>query len=215
MKNVFVVIFFLTCTGLFSLSAETEKDWAPLEANALPSEWRDFQERIAERPWAVAEFVEKRFFPFRVRPVELEGTVWYGRQEGLTLDYHSPRREVVRVDQKGVRIIQSEGQSRDREIPEEGREIPSTLLALFRLDFAELEKDFELEGWRDGYDWGLRLTPRELEKAPVRRIELSGDIDDVRNIALEQTSRRRIELELLNPEYPSVLDAEARARVFP
>lgn len=207
--------FVLLMAFTVALSAGAEEGWVRLNAASLPEEWSGFQEGVASRPWVVADFVEQRFFSFRSRPVELVGTVWYGREEGLTLNYRKPRREVVRVDEKGVRLIRDDGRSRERMIPERGREIPATLLSLFRLDFAELEKSFEISGRLDGEAWALRLMPRDRDQSPVQQIELAGAEQDVTGIVIEQSGGRRIELSLSNLVYPLKLDSEERRRIFP
>jgi hypothetical protein len=147
--------------------------------------------------------------------VALRGTVWFGREEGLTLNYREPRRQVIRVEATGVRLIQDDGRSRDRAIPERGREIPSALLSLFRLDLAELEKTFALSTRPDGEGWRLRLVPQNQADAPIQRIELRGDEEEIRHIRIEQSEGRRIELTLSNAAYPPALSPEERARVFP
>jgi len=200
---------------LWSLTGWAEGEWRALDASSLPPEWQKFQEQVVARPLVVADFVERRFFPFRSRPVELSGTAWFGREEGLTLNYREPRREVIRVEPTGVRVILNGGRSRDRAIPERGREVPSALLALFRLDFAELEKTFILHGRRTDGDWALRLTPRQADAAPIQRIVLGGESDEIREISIEQSAGRRIELSLSNVAYPAHLEPEERARVFP
>lgn len=211
MKPILLTLFFIISLALPAGADE----WTRLDADEPTEEWTDFRREMAQRPWVMADFVEQRVFPFRSRPVELQGTVWYGRKEGLTLNYRSPRREVVRVDEKGVRIIQDDGSSRERAIPERGREVPSALLATFRLDFGELKKDFEIHEQRDGDDWALRLTPHDQDETGIQRIVLEGVEEEVRRIVIEQSDRRRIELTFSGTVYPRDLDAAERARIFP
>ena len=206
-------VLFLALT--LALHAAAEEDWTRLDPEALPDEWADFQRQLAERRWVEAELVEERYFPFRFRPVELTGTVWYGREEGLTLNYREPREEVIRIDENGVRVIESDGRRRSRQIPEQGREVPVALLSMFRLDFAELEKVFAIHGRLDGDSWALRFTPHDKDAAPVERMELAGEQDEIHRIVIERTSRRRIELTLSNAEFPSDLGDEEHERAFP
>lgn len=189
--------------------------WVPLESESLPAEWEEFRRELTSRRWAVSDFVEKRYFSFRNRPVELMGTVWFGREEGLTLAYQKPRREIVRVEANGVRVIRDDGRSRSRPIPERGRDVPAALLALFRFDFPEIEKTFAVEGLRDGREWSMRLVPREKERAPIQRILLGGHGDGLNRILIEQAGGRRIELELSNPAYPPDLGPEELSLLFP
>ncbi len=207
-----VALLFALSTALYAGRGE---GWTRLDAHVLPEQWASLRESVASRPWAVADFAERRYFPFRNRPVELTGTVWYGRAEGLTLNYLSPGREVVRVDASGVRVIESEAGSRERTLPDRGREVPMALLSLFRLDFAGLAETFEIEGWRGANEWALRLTPREEAAAPIRRMELRGGGAEVTHIVIELSSRRRIELALANTAHPNAMDDDERARAFP
>ena len=206
-------VLFLALT--LALHAAAEEDRTRLDPEELPEEWADFQRQLTERRWVEAELLEERYFPFRFRPVELTGTVWYGREEGLTLNYREPRQEVIRIDANGVRVIESDGRRRSREIPEQGREIPAALLSMFRLDFAELGEVFAIHGRRDGNSWALRFTPHDEDAAPVERMELAGENDEIHRIVIERTSRRRIELTLSNATFPSELDEDERERAFP
>lgn len=192
-----------------------ESDWVILESDSLPPAWQDLYDQIHGRQWVTADFVERRFFSFRRNGVELTGTVWFGRDEGLTLAYREPRAETVRIDEQGVRVLREDGSDRGGRIPEEGREIPDVLLALFHLNLVELEKTFEIRGRRDGQDWSLLLLPRESEEAPVEKVQFSGSGGDVERIEIEQSRSRRIELELSNFSYPATLDEKERARRFP
>lgn len=212
MKNL---PFVFLAALVYVLPAEADDGWSRIDAESPAPEWRAFQERIASREWVVSDFVEERHFRFRGRPVELTGTVWYGREEGLTLHYHSPRREIIRVEEKGVRQIRADGRDRERTVPERGIDVPSALLSLFRLDFAKLGETFEIEGRYDGKKWGLRLAPRDEEEAPIAAMELAGHDDEVQRILVEQSDDRRIELKFSNIAYPQELDDETRDRVFP
>lgn len=213
----------LLLLGLFALgaplsAAETDSvgdDWVRLKSESLPSDWADFYEQIRSRPWVEADFVERRFFSFRRGAVPLTGTVWFGREEGLTLAYRMPRTEVMRIDEDGVRIIRENRPDRSPRIPEEGQRIPDMLLALFRFDLERIEENFEVRGRREGNAWSLRLVPHDREGAPIQRVKIGGIGTDVTDIEIEQERSRRIELELSNIAYPTSLDQAELARRFP
>lgn len=198
-----------------SESAPGDGDWVRLTSDSLPTAWAEFYDHIHSRRWVEADFVERRFFSFRRGGVALTGTVWFGREEGLTLAYQMPRKEMLRIDESGVRIIRENKPDQSARIPEKERQVPDVLLALFRFDLVELEKHFEIRGRRDNNAWSLRLVPHEPGEAPIQRVEFGGTDTDVTRIEIEQQRSRRIELELSNIDYPASLTSEELARRFP
>lgn len=216
--NSFSSILALLLVSIAGLPLPTEPsfppdaDWAKLESDTLPPEWAKLVERLEARSWVEAEFVERRFFSFRRGGVALTGSVWFGREEGLTLAYEKPRREMMRIDGEGVRILRKEG--RPQRAPKAGREIPELLLALFQFDLARLDKSFHLSGRRDENNWALRLEPRDEDETPFQSIEIGGKGDDVTDIEIELERSRRIEIEFSNIAYPASLDDDERARRF-
>lgn len=200
---------------LLALESDDHSDWVRLDSTSLHPEWAEFYQQIHSRPWVEADFVERRFFSFRRGAVSLTGTVWFGRDEGLTLAYRMPREEMMRIDEKGISILRENKRTRSPKVPEKAREIPDVLLALFRFDLTELEKTFEVFGRREGDAWALRLVPHDLDESPIQRVDLEGTGLDVTRIEIEQQRSRRIELELSNLTYPSSLNSEELARRFP
>lgn len=216
MRRFWIWILVSICSGGMVWAQEEEPgEWTLLSANSLPSEWAEFAEKVASHPWVVADFMEKRYFSFRSRPVELSGTVWFGREEGLTLAYKEPRREIVRIVETGMRIIPEKGPTRSRAVGERGGEVPSALLAMFRFDLRELEKDFVLEGDWQERNWRLRLTPREETDSPLQRIVLGGTDEEVSQVSVEMDGSARIDLRFSKTAYPEDLGAEERAKIFP
>lgn len=213
--SFFLLIALLFSAGPTAAERSEAQDWTRLETDSLPAEWRELHQRLTAPAWVIADFVERREFSFRRQPVELTGTVWFGREEGLTLAYRSPRREIVRVDARGVRVIREDGSSSRRRPPGRGGDIPSALLALFRFDFAELERKFEILGRQEGRQWFLRLEPLEENNGALQRVDLTGTGEELTRIAIEQTNSQRIELTLSNTAFPAELDREERARIFP
>ncbi len=204
------ILLFGACVAWVNHSHGDE--WVDLNSASLPVEWRAFQEMVQQRPLVMADFTERRHFPFRRQPVELEGRVVFDREKGLRLDYESPRRQTVRVDGKEVRQTGASG--RTTTSSGRGREIPETLLSLFRFDLSALERSFDLQGRRDGEEWELRLKPLE-EGGLLEQIDLRGRDDGLSRVEIDLPGRRRVELEIRNPVYPEALEAGERERLFP
>lgn len=212
---MFLGLFAIEVTVSAAESASAGDGWVRLRSEELPSEWAEFYEKIRSRPWVEADFVERRYFSFRRGPVPLTGTVWFGREEGLTLAYRMPRVETMRIDEDGIRLLRENKADRSPRIPEEGRRIPDILLALFRFDLDRIEENFEVRGRREGDTWSLRLIPHDPDGAPIQQVEIGGTGSDVKRIEIEQERSRRIELELSNVSYPTSLDQAELARRFP
>src|SRR5687767_2106568 len=62
----------------------------PDRITAGSAEWADLVRQYAEKPDGVADFEERRHFPFRKEPIVLQGQVRVSRRHGLSLHYTSP-----------------------------------------------------------------------------------------------------------------------------
>lgn len=158
-------------------------------------EWRPWAEEIARQPDLVAEFVERRHFPFRKEPVVLAGEVRVSRARGLSLHYTAPERRIVILDSQGVLVRDAAGQS----APPDPRAAAANaaLLHILRFDLAALAREFELYGRREQEAWSLALVPRvaALRRA-IGNIHVGGAGPAVRTIELRRSAKQHIDIEI-------------------
>lgn len=176
-------------------------------------EWRDLVELFAHQPDAAADFEEQRVFPFRKEPVTLRGEVRVSRQRGLSLHYTSPDEQVVIVDLQGLLVRTSTGET----VPPDPRAVGgiSALLHILNLDFAALEKEFEVFGQRSDATWSIVLVPRaDGMRRAIGNIHVTGEAAVVRAIHLRRSARQHIDISLSAPRAPVTFSAEEMTRYF-
>lgn len=173
--------------------------------NLLPTGapgWTDLTAAFAHRTDTTAEFTERRFFPFKKKPVELVGEVRVSATRGLSLHYTSPEDRTVILDDHGTLV---RGEAGERELPADprARAANEALRHVLRFDFAALEKDFEIYGRRDGNAWALTLIARTAEgRQGIGTINVSGEGPAVRRIELRHSAKQSIEI-LNSPPRPT------------
>ena len=189
----------------------------PLDAaHRVPPEapaWRDLVARFAQQPATSADFEERRFFPFRKEPIALRGEVRVSPAQGLSLHYTAPEERIVIVDQQGLLVRNSAGQS---EPPDpRGAAGVAALRHILRLDFPSLEKEFEVYGDRDGAGWSLVLVPRaEATRRAIGNIHVGGAGTFVRTIELRRSAKQHIDIVMAQPRSPVTFSADELKRYF-
>jgi hypothetical protein len=176
--------------------------------------WRDLVERFARRPDSVAEFEERRFFPFRKAPVELRGEVRVSHARGLSLRYTVPTERTIILDDQGLLIRDPKGKSAP---PPDARAnlANEALRHILRLDFAELERTYEVYGRREGDVWSLALVPRaEDVRRAIGTILVDGEREDVRRIELRRSVKQHIDIVMSAPQTSAPFTAEELKRFF-
>lgn len=176
-------------------------------------EWRELAGRFAQQPDAMAKFDEARWFPFRKKPVTLEGNVRVSRTRGLSLEYTKPDARIVILDEAGVLVRDATGQ----QLPPDPRAAAGNraLLNVLRLDFAALEKEFEVYGRRTGDAWSLTLVPRtEDMRRAIGNIHVSGGGVAVKTIELRRSAKQHIDITMAAHQAPIAFTAEEMKRYF-
>jgi len=175
--------------------------------------WRDLAAKFAQQPDTLADFEEQRFFPFRREPVVLRGEVRVSQARGLSLRYTAPEERVMILDTAGVLLRDAAGQ----ETPPDARAAAANraLLHVLRLDFAALEKDFEVYGRRDDPAWSLALVPRdEGLRRSIGNIFVSGEATSVRTIALRRSARQHIDIAITTPRATAAFATDEVKKFF-
>lgn len=175
--------------------------------------WRDLVARFAQQPDTLADFEEQRFFPFRKEPVVLRGEVRVSQARGLSLRYTAPEERVMILDTAGMLLRDAAGQ----QTPPDARAAAANraLLQVLRLDFAALEKDFEVYGRRDDYAWALALVPRdEGLRRSMGNIFVRGEAMSVRTIALRRSAKQHVDIAITTPRASAAFSADEVKKYF-
>ena len=208
------LVFLLAC-GLRGPAAEIDPLVDP--GHRLPPAapaWADLTTAFTRHPDTTADFVERRFFPFKKDPVELQGEVRVSAERGLSLHYTTPEDRTVVLDSRGVLIRAAAGEKAPPADPRAAA-ANEALLHILRFDFPALEKDFELYGRRDGDQWNLALVPRtEALRHSVGRITVTGTEATIRHIEIRRTARQAIEIVIAAPRSFAAFTGDELKRFF-
>jgi hypothetical protein len=165
---------------------------APTADPAQDPGWQELFRQLAPARNRQVPFTEERYFPFRQKPIVLAGVVRIIPGRGLSLAYGAPDPRVVIIDAQGVLMREAGGQ---RAAPADPRAQAATaaLGSVMRFDPAELARDFELRGDREGDAWKLVLTPRDPALAgSLHSIGVRGDGNHLAQIELNAGLRIEI-----------------------
>lgn len=198
---------------------------APLPAAVTPaaelelvepsaSAWANLIASFAARGDVVADFLERRHFPFHKQPVELTGTVRVSKVHGLSLAYEMPESRIVILDDQGVLMRDARG---ERAAPADARGTAANraLARILRFDLAALERDFLVRGRVDGSRWILVFTPRsEGLRRSTGEISASGEAANVHTIELRRSPRQFIAITMRASRTVEGFAAEERSRYF-
>ncbi len=182
-------------------------------APAAPA-WSDLVEAFARQPDTTAGFTERRRFPFKKEPVELQGEVRVSNAHGLSLHYTAPDERTVILDAQGMLIRAPAG---EKSPPADPRATAANeaLRHILRFEFPALEKDFELYGQRAGGDWTLALVPRtNTLRRSIGRITVTGQAATIRRIELRRSAKQVIEILIAAPRAQAAFTAEELKRFF-
>ena len=175
--------------------------------------WRDLVAEFAQQADVHADFEERRFFPIRNDPVVLKGEVRFSAARGLSLHYTAPSERVIVLDEAGVLVRDAAGE----QAPPDPRASAANraLLHVLRLDFAALEKDFEVYGRREASDWSLALVPRdESLRRAIGNIHVRGERAAVRTIELRRSAKQHIDIAIAPPRAAAAFTADEVKRYF-
>jgi hypothetical protein len=216
-----VALILLGCAGasLPTVAMAAGEEPAPLiaAANRLTPEapaWRDLAHQFSQQPDTVADFEERRVFPFRNDAVVLKGEVRVSRVHGLSLHYTAPEERTVILDERGMLLRDGTG---TRAAPPDPRATAANeaLLQVLQFDFAKLATKFELYGRREGEVWSLGLVPRdEAVRKAIGDIHVGGEGATVRRIELRRSARQHIDILIEAPRARAGFSADDLHRYF-
>jgi hypothetical protein len=178
------------------------------------TEWKGLAESFAHKPDTVADFTERRSFPFKKEAVELKGEVRVSPDHGLSLHYLTPEERIVILDSKGMVLRGNAGEKMPPADPR-ATAVNEALLHVLRFDFAALEREFDLYGRKDGSAWNLALVPRvDSMRKSIGRITVTGDAAVVTRIELRRSAKQSIEILMAPPKPQAAFTADEIKRFF-
>lgn len=174
------------------------------------------QERSERAPARFVAFREERVFPFRDKPVSLEGEIRIDRELGASI-YYPEKRAAVIVDGEGLllRRFDGEGRFRQRALNRRQADEGADLLALLlSFDRQALEERFRMETEGGPDDWTLYLYPKNGSKEDLERVVLESDGQGLRRIGIELSGGRAFRILPQEEEEGEAFSQEERERYF-
>jgi hypothetical protein len=162
-----------------------------------------------------SRFEERRYFPFRDKPIVLQGEIRIIPQRGLSLSYAGPKPYVVIVDEKGVLMRDENGRERSAPDDSRARAATSALSHILRFDLAALEKEFVIHGLRDGEEWTLGFEPRDPTLASLLgTVVVHGRQTALDRIEMVKTDQQRIEILINHTEADVIFSIDVLQHFF-
>lgn len=184
----------------------------PVIDPATPA-WRELAEAFSREPDVIANFEERRVFPFRKTPVVLRGEVRVSQTRGLSLRYFGDPERIVILDETGVLVRGADAEP----LPPDRRAEAGqrAMLHVLRLDFAALRDDFELRGQIDGVAWRLVLVPRtEALRRTLGTMRVWGEGPAVAAIELRRSEKQHVTIAISDRRQAGTFSSEELRRYF-
>ncbi len=166
-------------------------------------------------PARIVTFRETRAFPFRSKPVEVDGVARIERELGSSIEYPSKDAAII-VDEKGLlmRRYRADGKWRQREVAPQDGQAAELMMAALRFDPARIRElfDLSLEGAEPA--WKLTLSPKGELAETVGRIELATSQLVVTSVRIDLKGQRSITLRILEETPVDSFSESERARYF-
>jgi len=188
----------------------------PAIANpALDPAWIGLWVRLATSGNRSCRFEERRYFPFRSAPIVVTGQLRFTAERGLSLQYLTPERRLVVIDDQGVLMRDAAGRS--QAVPADERSLGplAALLPIMEFNLPQLVQAFTFRGQHEADRWTLTLVPRPGELARgLRWVRMTGDGSRLRKIEVNLSAHQRVEILLLTFREQVVFSAADLARYF-
>jgi hypothetical protein len=215
-----VTVVILLCGTLasnFSHAAERAV-FAPANVLSSPStdpSWSQLFAELGKPSNRYSKFEERRYFPFREKPVVLKGEIRIVPKRGLSLSYSGDKPYVVIIDQTGVLMRDERGRERSAPDDSRARAVTSALSHVLRFDLAELEKQFVVHGMREGEEWTLGFAPKDPSLAnSLGSIIVHGQQTKLDRIEIVKSDEQRIEITLTDSQSDVIFAMDVLQRFF-
>ncbi len=182
---------------LFSVARGATDDGTELTPSGGAGEWQPLIATLAAKGTVVADFTEKRYFPFHRGPTTLRGVLRIVPGKGLSLQYTQPEPSVLIADADGLLLKDKEG--REQGMPAGSRESGAiaSLLPIMRFDLPALYPRFVIHAHHAGTGWRFDFDSRDPEVArSLGEISIGGTGTDVSQIEFKHSASARVEIEV-------------------
>ena len=212
-----VILVFGTLASTLSHAAE-RPIFAPANVLSNPAadpSWSELFAELSKPSNRYSKFEERRYFPFREKPVLLKGEIRIAPKRGLSLSYSGDKPYVVIIDQTGVLMRDERGRERSAPDDSRARAVISALSHVLRFDLAELEKQFVVHGMRQGEEWTLGFAPKDPNLAnSLGSIIVQGQQTRLERIEIVKSDEQRIEITLSDSQSDVIFTMDVLQRFF-
>jgi hypothetical protein len=172
--------------------------------------WRELADQFANKDDLVANFEERRVFPFRNEAVVLQGEVRVSATRGLSLHYQGSPARIIVIDSAGMLVRNADGQ-KGPPLDPRANAANEVMRSILRLDFATLASGYEMFGAHHGENWSLRLVPRDAgTRRAIGEIFVEGTGTFVRRIELRRSARQHITIAMSDPRAVTFSEDEVK-----
>lgn len=177
--------------------------------------WAQLFSRLAASKTRQSQFEERRYFPFRSKPVVLKGEIRIDPERGLSLRYIEPDHWILIVDAKGLLMRDEEGRERPAPSDSRAQAVTSALVSVLRFDLPALQKSFVMYGQRAGKDWTLGFVPRDAALAEmIGTLFVSGEETRLDRIEMAKSPTQRIEILVSGTREDVIFPGDVLQRFF-
>lgn len=172
---------------------------SPIFDPATDPTWRELFATLSQPVARYSIFEEHRTFPFKRKPLVLNGEMRHAPGRGVSLHYLSPEPHTLIVDDQGVLFRDARGRDRAPPRLSEANVATGMLRLVLRFDVRGLNEVFAIRGRRDETQWTLELVPRATAEpsAAASSITLQGRDHRIQRIAFAPETGPRIEIKIL------------------
>jgi hypothetical protein len=193
MRLFFLILAFSTA----ALAGTPTDPGTRIELGHNDAEWQPLFHQLALAEPTFATFTEKRMFPFRKRPTELQGEMRLDPARGLSLHYLQPDEHILIADRSG--LLQRDAEGHSRAMPQDSHiaAVNAALLPVLSFNLPEIGRMFEIFGTREGTEWRLEFVPHDATVAKVLgHLVVIGDGRDVRRLEFVRSANQYVEISL-------------------
>jgi outer membrane lipoprotein-sorting protein len=215
---VFLLLFFASLHACPVGYAAEKSIFAPenvLSDPATNPAWSELFAELSKPRNRFSRFEERRTFPFRDKPIVLQGEIRIVPNRGISLSYTGPKPHIVIVDQAGVLMRDERGRQRSAPDDSRARAVTSALSHILRFDLTALEKEFILHGLREGEEWTLGFAPRDSNLANLLgTVVVHGQKTVLDRIEMTKSDAQRIEIVITKSEVDVIFPMDVLQRFF-
>jgi len=183
--------------ALLSAARGAEDEGTLLSPEAGEGEWKPLIDTLASKGTVVADFTERRYFPFHRGAMVLKGVLRISPGRGLSLQYTQPEPSVLIADSDGLLLKDREGRTQAMRSGSRQSGAIASLLPIMSFDLPALYPRFAIRAHHAGAGWRFDFTPREPEVArSLGDISIAGSGSDVSQIEFKHSASTRVEIEV-------------------